>query len=103
MKGGEAGWYKAGNSTNRRHIASVHYELYAQKCKELGIEEQKEVVPKELWAARQAKKDGVEGKKGGQTTLDGVVQTVKRPQEFTPEALLHSVTVLIVTGNHVSA
>ncbi|PIL25949.1 hypothetical protein GSI_11703 [Ganoderma sinense ZZ0214-1] len=99
----EAGWYKGGNSSDCRHIASAHYELYSQKCKELGLEEQKEAVPKDIWAAWEAKNEAAEGKKGAQTMLDTVVKMVKRPQEFTPEALLQSITVLIVTGNHAMA
>ena len=42
------------------------------------------------------------GKGGTQSTLDGVVQKVRRPTEFTPAAILLTVTQHVVVNDQVS-
>ncbi len=101
-KGSRAGWYKGGNSTLREHIASAHYDVYRVRCKEQGIEENWRCVPKKVRQARAVAAAAAEGKKGGQKSLDAMLPKVQGPQVFTPEAILKSVTRLIVCGQHVS-
>ncbi len=100
-KGVCAGWYRGHNSTCRSHIASAHYQVYSERCKEAGIEENHRCVPKAILRAREAARAAEEGKKGGQKTLDGVVQKVQAPTAFSRYEILKGVTELIVCGFHV--
>ncbi|KAL1947386.1 hypothetical protein VTO73DRAFT_14347 [Trametes versicolor] len=100
VKGARAGWYKGGNSTLRRHIAASHYELYAKRCKEEGLEEQEAAIPADVKEARERAASKGKGKesKTGQTTLDGVVK-VQAPTAFSPEAIMDAVAKHIVCGD----
>ncbi len=105
--GDRAGWYQGANSSCRRHIAREHYEEYARLCKEQGIEEATEAIPKSVREERQRAAEALVagGKKGKlgkqQSTLDRAVKKVEAPTNFSPDAILQHVTVLIVTNDQV--
>ena len=87
----------------RRHIASEHYPKYAALCKENGIRENHRAVPDEVKAERAAKEKAVaKGKKGRQTTLDGIAKKVQTPTCFSQEGILQAVTEHVVCGDQVS-
>ncbi|KAM5530832.1 hypothetical protein V8D89_015500 [Ganoderma adspersum] len=92
MKGRRAGFYKGGNSSLRRYIASFHYEEYSRRCKKAGIEENHQAVRDDIKEVREAAEKGAAGKKGGQRTLDGVVKKVQTLTAFCLSKLLHHVT-----------
>ena len=105
-KGGRAGWYRGGNSTLRRHIAVAHYEEYAMKCKEAGVEEMDAAVPLDVQEERKRAAEKALGKSekrsaGGQTTLDSAVHKVQVPTAFSQEGILDAVTKHIVCGDQV--
>ena len=52
-QGKRAGWYTGANSTCRRHIASFHYQVYHDRCKEKNLDESKEAIPKAVKQARE--------------------------------------------------
>ena len=105
LEGRRAGWYTGGNSSCRRHIASMHYPLYVKRCKEGGIRETEQATPKKIWAARLAKeKEKTKNAEKGaqlQLTLDGVVQKVETPTAFSWTAILDAVTQHVVCGDQV--
>ncbi len=102
--GDHAGWFRGGNSSCRRHIARDHYAEYTRLCKEEGIDEQMEAIPKKIQEERVREREAAAGGKKSkhQTTLDLVVKKVKVPTSFSPDAILKHVTILIVTGDQVS-
>ena len=103
-KGDRAGWYRGGTSSLRRHIASEHYPRYSALCKENGIAENHRAVPDDVKAERAAKeKAAAKGKKGGQTTLDGIAKKVETPTSFSQEAILQAVTEHVVCGDQVTS
>ena len=105
IEGRRAGWYTGGNSSCRRHIASMHYRLYVKRCKEGGIRETEQATPKKIWAARLVKeKEKMKKAESGaplQLTLDGVVQKVETPTTFSRTAILDAVTQHVVCGDQV--
>lgn len=100
-KGPLAGWYKGGNSTCRRHIASKHYVEYSKRCKDLSVEESREAVPKKVWEDRVRAKAVAAGEKGAQKTLDSTVKKIETPSEFSKRGILESVTIHVVCDDQV--
>ena len=95
-KGRQAGFYRGANSSLRHHIASFHYKEYSRLCKEVGIEESLQAIPEDIKEVREAVVKGAAGKKGGQTTLDGVAKKVLTPTTFSPSELLDRITQHII-------
>lgn len=57
-------------------------------------------MPRGTWLEMEEKKNNPKGKI--QTKLDGVVENVKGPREFTREGVLHAVTQFITCDDQVS-
>jgi DNA-binding LacI/PurR family transcriptional regulator len=97
--GKEKAFLTGGNSSCRYH-ARQHYNLYKQRCKEANISEHHWAIPRQIWKEMEALKNGKRSTK--QTDLDGVVQKVTSPREFTRGALRHAVTQFIACDDQVS-
>jgi hypothetical protein len=91
-------FHTGGNSSCRQHIRG-HYPIYKSKCEKEGIPVQHWAIPRDTWIEMQA------GKKNAkeQTTLDGVVQKVDIPKDFTREGVRHAVTKLVACDDQVSS
>jgi hypothetical protein len=97
--GKEKAFLMGGNSSCHHH-ACQHYNLYKQWCKEENIPEHHWAIPQPIWKEMEALKNGKCLAK--QTDLNGVVQKVTRPREFTRAALRHAVMQFIACNDQVS-
>lgn len=88
-----------GNSSCRYHLRQ-HYELYKARCKEANVPEHHWAIPRPIWKRMQAQKCGK--KVETQVNLDGIIQKVKGPQEFTREGLRHAITKFVACDDQVS-
>jgi hypothetical protein len=99
-KGGiRKAFYVGGNSTCRSHIRQ-HYELYQRLCKEKGIPENHYAIPRAIWKEMERKKNNPKEKTQGK--LDGLIERVQGPREFTRESALQAVTKFIACDDQVS-
>jgi hypothetical protein len=103
VHGKRKAFFKGGNSTCRLHIRQ-HFELYEKRCKKENIPIHHWCIPRALWKEmeeeKEAKAEGRLTKKQKQQKLD--FPTITGPLEFTREAVLHAVTVLIATNYQVT-
>lgn len=95
-KGRWAGFYRGANSLLCHHIVSFHYKEYSHLCKEVGIKESLQAIPKDVKEAREAVVKGAAGKKGGQTMLDSVAKKVLTLATFSPSKLLDCVAQHVI-------
>lgn len=92
-------FFLGGNSSNRGHICSRHFEVYCKKCKAQDITINFRAIPKRMWEAEEAAAAKL-SKVGGKETLERhFAKQVKR--EFTWQGILHVVAQFITCDNQV--
>jgi len=99
-KHGKEKAFLTGSNSSCRHHARQHYDLYKQWCKEENIPEHHWAIPRPIWKEMEALKNGK--RSGRQTDLNGIVQMVTGPGDFTRAALRHAVTQFITCDDQVS-
>jgi hypothetical protein len=89
-------FFTGSNTSCCQHICQ-HYGAYQQQCKKMDIPENTRAIPPEVLRGREETKKNVKK----QVTLDGMMDSVKRPTEFGCEVLLHAVTQLVACDDQV--
>jgi hypothetical protein len=82
------------------HAANIrgHYELYKERCAELGLKESHHAIPRDIVRAKLEEK---KQKKDGQQKLDGIARKASQLVEFSREGVLKAVAEFIVCDNQV--
>jgi hypothetical protein len=96
-QGRRKAFHVGSNSSCRQHIRG-HYELYKERCAEMGLKENHHAIPREIVRAKAEEK---KQKKDGQQKLDGIVRKASQPVEFSREGVLKAVAEFIVCDNQV--
>jgi hypothetical protein len=89
-------FFTGSNTSCRQHICQ-HYGIYQEQCKKMGIPENNRAIPPEVLRGRQETKKNIKK----QVTLDGMMDSIKRPTEFSCKGLLHAVTQLVAYDDQV--
>lgn len=91
-------FFTGGNSSCRAHIRQ-HYELYRDRCKEAGIQENHFAIPRPLW--RQMEEKRLAGK--GQAKIDEMleIQQKLKPKQFTCDGAVEAIAQFIVCDDQV--
>jgi hypothetical protein len=83
------------NSSCRQHIRG-HYDVYKEKCAELGIGENHHALPQALMQAQE------DAKKNVQKKLDGMFQKAPNLRQFSREDVLRAVAEFVVCDDQAS-
>ncbi|KAF8622594.1 hypothetical protein AX15_006893 [Amanita polypyramis BW_CC] len=94
-------FFTGSNTSCHAHICN-HYDLYKAKCEAEGIKMKDRCIPHAVWQ-RMQQATGAGVVSSMQSTLDGMLQLLKVPKEFSREALLHALAQLITCDDQAFA